>query len=64
MKGESMIEYWFQRGRKDAEKERPVLFSARRSGVIANGDVPDDWTEQEIQERGKAYLRGFDAGSR
>lgn len=48
----------FQRGQRDASKDRPAIFrSTRAYGIVAEGDdrQADDWSQEDRE----AYLVGY-----
>jgi hypothetical protein len=50
-------DYWYRRGRQDAQKGRPALFLRTRGrGIVARGDVPDNINENVV---GPAYIDGY-----
>lgn len=53
-------DYWFARGKEDAEKERSALFrNTRAHGIFADTEESLGWSKEEEQAFGKAYLEGF-----
>lgn len=50
------MQYWYDRGFKDARRGRGPLFRATRSGVMA--ELDNDLSAQEVRYYGRAYLKG------
>jgi hypothetical protein len=51
---------WRERGAYDAARDRAPLFrSTRAYGIVPELEVPADWTLDDIQARGEAYLQGY-----
>lgn len=52
-------DYWFGLGRTDDQRERGARFRNRGGRIVPSGEGTEDWTDQELLDRGSAYLDGY-----
>ena len=56
----SLINYWFNRGKEDAQNEREPLFCETRNGIrLAIEDAAE--LVENIEEAAAHYLAGYDS---
>ncbi len=62
---EHLREYWFNRGKDDAEKDLKALFKNRGGTIIASEPGNPEWGDDAEQEQliGEAYLEGYAVGN-
>lgn len=55
----STQQWWLDRGRRDGQLDKPPIFrSTKARGIVARGEWPHD--EEDLEEMGRLYLRGYD----